>query len=251
MTPILIGWMNYMIYQTILTGRHTIEEIDAIASAHLPFERTNYGNPEKFRAWHAIWNWILCIGRQRVSSETKIDMLISFVRDLVHPTYVKEVEKILLTKGITADLSSIEDKLSKKIENPQTSTVDTPYFHSKIQEFVREEKGIYIKVLLRSIKYYEKECQNKAGTEIAGVPLFREFLLNPEDHTLQFSEGDETLNTSLKIGLGLFSRGLWTGIRHPLHHNDIRLSDEDCLCILGLISYLLKQLDKMEKFDIV
>lgn len=128
-------------------------------------------------------------------------------------------------------------------------------FHEKLRDPLLKDffkKGAYTSVLLEAIKSYEHEIREKIklDEDLSGNTLMIK-AFSQDEGLLRFKYPKHTKSEASKIsGIGFLSGGLFKSIRNPMaHEKKFNVSKDECLEILGLISYLFRRLDEMEKIE--
>ncbi|MEZ7821113.1 MAG: TIGR02391 family protein [Patescibacteria group bacterium] len=106
----------------------------------------------------------------------------------------------------------------------------------------------YFHAVLEATKLYHNMVQKKSGLKKDGQDLMMQAF--GESGILKITNCSTDTEKNFEEGIKFLSAGLMRALRNPTAHEkkmDWDIDKEDCLNILGLISYLLKQLNKINK----
>jgi uncharacterized protein (TIGR02391 family) len=105
--------------------------------------------------------------------------------------------------------------------------------------------GHYFHAVFEAAKIYHKTVQRKSGCEKDGQALMLEVWST--NGTLKVTQCQSETDRNVQDGLGFLSAGLMRAIRNPTAHEPAHewpISEQDCLDILGFISFLMRKCDE-------
>lgn len=224
----------------------TINEINRLAGAIFRFQRESFPN-EAITSERAklIYDWILSLAKQEMNPEKRNQLLIRFCHDLTtdqNYNIRKEVDNILVSAGI----SQVE---VNKEDYTQFLARD---FHSEIYKhckdlFLQEN---YFHAVFEACKIYNYYVKEKAQSSKDGATLMLD-VWGCDKGVLKITSCATQSDKDVQDGIKFLSAGLMQAIRNPTAHEPAifwPINKKDCLDILGLISFLFRQLDNAVYF---
>ncbi len=220
-----------------------VNEINRLAGAIFRFQRESFPN-EAITSQRAqlIHDWILSLARQEMNPEERDQLLIRFCRSLATDQNRKDVDKILVSAGVSQEAVNKEDyTLFLKRD-----------FHPEIIRHCKELflQRNYFHAVFEACKAYNHCVKQKAQSVKDGAPLMLD-VWGCDKGVLKITPCSSQTDKDVQDGIKFLSAGLMQAIRNPTAHEPAILwpiSKQDCLDILGLISFLFRQLDKAVYF---
>ncbi|MFN4196460.1 MAG: TIGR02391 family protein, partial [Caldimicrobium sp.] len=214
----------------------SINEINRAADSVFDFEVESFPNENITSARaQTIYDWILTLAKQPINDDKKIDSLKKFLKLITPEDKLGKVEEILKEAGLNL---SIEDEISEFYSRK---------FHPLIYQHclnLYKQKN-YFHAVFEAVKIYNKHVKEKSQSQKDGSQLMME-VWGPEG-VLKVTKCETQTERDFQNGIKFLSAGLMQAIRNPTAHEPAfnwPLSKEDCLDLLHLVSYLLRQLDK-------
>jgi uncharacterized protein (TIGR02391 family) len=221
----------------------SVNEINRLAGAIFRFQRESFPN-EAITSQRAqlIHDWILSLARQEMNPEERNQLLIRFCHSLSPDQNRKDVDKILFSVFIPQEAVNRE-------EYTQFLTRD---FHPEIIEHCKELflQGNYFHAVFESCKAYNVCVRQKAQSVKDGASLMLD-VWGCDKGVLKITPCSSQTDKDVQDGIKFLTAGLMQAIRNPTAHEPAILwpiSKQDCLDILGLVSFLFRQLDKAMYF---
>lgn len=238
--------MNYQLIAVqvgdLLKNSTTLKETDRLASAIFRFQRDSFPN-EAITSQRAqlMYDWILSLARQEMSPQERNQLLIQFCRSLATDQNRKAVDEVLIRAGIPPEAIKGEDYalfLARK-------------FHPEISKHCEELflQGDYFHAVFEACKAYNFCVKHKARSAKDGTQLMLD-VWGCDKGVLKITPCASQTDKDVQDGIKFLSAGLMQAIRNPTAHEPAILwpiSKQDCLDILGLVSFLFRQLDKAER----
>ena len=239
--------MNYRLIAIqvgdLLKYSTTINEINRLAGAIFPFRCESFPN-ESITSQRAqlIHDWILSLAKQRMNPDERTRLLIHFCHSLASDEQRKDVDKILVNAGIPKETIYRQDY----------TLFLTRDFHSEIVKHCKDLflQGNYFHAVFEACKAYNRLVKLKARSMKDGSPLLLE-VWGCDKGVLKITSCETQTDRDVQDGIKFLSAGLMQAVRNPTAHEPAILwpiGKQDCLDILGLISFLLRQLDKAVYF---
>jgi len=239
--------MNYRLIAVqigdLLKYSTSVNEINRLAGAIFRFQRQSFPN-EAITSQRAqlIHDWILSLARQEMNPEERNQLLIRFCHSLATDQNRKDVGKILVSAGISQEAVNREDYTLFLARD----------FHPEIIKHCRELflQGNYFHAVFEACKAYNLCVKQKAQSTKDGAPLMLD-VWGCNKGVLKITACATQTDRDVQDGIKFLSAGLMQAIRNPTAHEPAILwpiSKQDCLDILGLISFLFRQLDKAVYF---
>jgi len=138
------------------------------------------------------------------------------------------------------------------IDKESNSEFLSRHFHKEINKHCRTlfVQGHYFHSVFEACKVYNKAVQEKAQSPKDGQPLMLE-VWGPEKGVLKITPCQTETDRNVQDGVKFLSAGLMQAIRNPTAHEpalDWPIKKQDCLDLLGFISFLFRQLDEAVYF---
>ncbi len=240
-------YMNYRLIAVqigdLLKYSTSINEINRLGGAIFRFQREGFGN-ESITSQRAllIHDWILTLARQEMNPEERNQLLIRFCHSLASDNIRKQVDTILINAGITPEVINRQD---------YTLFIGRD-FHPEVVKHCRDLflQGNYFHAVFEGCKAYNLLVKQKAQNSKDGASLMLE-VWGFEKCVLIITPCASQTDKDVLDGIKFLSAGLMQAIRNPTAHEPAiqwPISKQDCLDILGLISFLFKQLERAVYF---
>jgi len=239
--------MNYRLIAVqisdLLKYSTSVNEINRLAGAIFRFERDSFPNgaitSQRARLIH---DWILSLARQKMKAEERNQLLIQFCHSLATDQDRKEIDDILVRAGISKGAVNRED---------YSLFLDRD-FHPEIIKNCKELflQGNYFHAVFEACKAYNLCVKQKAQSEKDGAQLMLD-VWGCDKGVLKITSCTSQTDKDVQDGIKFLSAGLMRAIRNPTAHEPAILwpiGKQDCLDILGLISFLFRQFDKAVYF---
>lgn len=235
--------MNYRLIAVqvgdLLKNSTSVNEINRLAGAIFHFQRESFPN-EAITSQRAqlIYEWILSLARQEMNPEERNQLLIRFCHSLANDQTRKDVDEILISAGISLELVKREDY----------TLFLTREFHPEIIKHCEKLflQGNYFHAVFEACKAYNLSVRQKAQSVKDGASLMLD-VWGCDKGVLKITPCSSQTDKDVQDGIKFLSAGLMEAIRNPTAHEPAILwpiSKQDCLDILGLVSFLFRQLDK-------
>ncbi|RBP79100.1 TIGR02391 family protein [Marinomonas rhizomae] len=235
--------MNYRLIAIevgdLLKYDQTINKIDRVGQAIFPFDKECFPNDSitSSRA-KIVYDWILSLAKYRIENEKRNELLISFCRKLCSGSHDYELERILESNGLN----------STSVNREIISNFMSHSFHAEIVLHSKKLfiQGHYFHAVFEACKVYNKKVQEKAQSEKDGQNLMLD-VWGADNGVLKITPCQTETDRNTQNGIKFLSAGLMQAIRNPTAHEpaiDWPVNKQDCLDLLGFLSYLFRQLDK-------
>ena len=216
----------------------TVNQINRIAQAIFQFPQETFPNDSitSLRA-KTIHDWILTLAKQRMDPSERNNKLISFCRQICPQQLHEALDKILESSG--ASNSSINKELLAEFSSRSFHAEITK--HSKVLFL----QGHYFHAIFEACKVYNKQVQAKSMSLKDGQALMLD-VWGADSGVLKITPCQSETDKNTQNGIKFLSAGLMQAIRNPTAHEpaiDWPINKQDCLDLLGFISYLFRQLD--------
>lgn len=187
-----------------------------------------------------IYDCVLSLAKQKMTNDERNKMLCSFL-DLIVPSNHKDsVDAILHKAGILNQAADSTEFLRRKFHHLVTT-------HCK-KLFL---EGNYFHAVFEASKVYNSPVKEKSKSLKDGQALMLE-VWAPDKGVLKLTNCVTETDKNVQDGVKFLSAGLMSAIRNPTAHEPALtwpIDKDDCLEILGFISYLFRQLDKAVYYD--
>jgi uncharacterized protein (TIGR02391 family) len=239
--------MNYKLVAVevgdLLKYDTSVNQINRIGQALFRFQRENFPNDSitSVRA-KTIHDWILSLAKQQMENDKRNDLLVTFCRQICPEQFSREIESILDKAGISSTSVSREAlaEFMGRAFHPEIIK------HSKIL-FLQSH---YFHAVFEACKVYNKLVRSKSLSQKDGQALMLE-VWGADNGVLKITPCQTDTDKNTQNGIKFLSAGLMQAIRNPTAHEpaiDWPVSKQDCLDLLGFLSFLFRQLDKAVYF---
>ncbi|MCX7095148.1 MAG: TIGR02391 family protein [Methylobacter sp.] len=221
----------------------SVNQINRIGQAIFRFQKENFPNDSitSVRA-RTIHDWILSLAKQNMESEKRNELLVSFCRQICPEQFLSVVESVLEKAGIN----------STAVNREALAEFMGQVFHPEI---IKHCKTLYLQshyfhAVFEACKVYNKQVQLKAQSQKDGQSLMLE-VWSADNGVLKITPCQTETDKNTQNGVKFLSAGLMQAIRNPTAHEpaiDWPVSKQDCLDLLGFLSFLFRQLDKAVYF---
>ena len=222
----------------------TVNEVNRLAGAIFRFQRESFPN-ESITSQRAklVHDWTLSLTKQPMEMESRASLLIDFYHKLATDEHRSAVDKILASAGFPARLVNREryGSFSARNYHPQVVT------HSR-DLFVQ---GNFFHAVFESAKSYNKAVRLKAESDKDGRDLMLA-VWGCEKGVLKLTPCQSDTDRNVQDGVKFLSAGLMQAIRNPTAHEpavDWSIQEQDCLDVLGFVSFLFRQLDNAIRYE--
>lgn len=175
---------------------------------------------------------------ESITDQEKIEKMVILLENIADKLDIATINKILVKGGYDVPLPEPDDSLASISVNSMHQQVV-----ANCAKFFKQ--GHYFTCVNEACKAYNKAVQQKSGSEKDGNDLM--FTVLGNKGKLRFNAGiTETEKNELE-GFQFLSAGIMKMFRNPTSHETAllgKISKQDCLEILGIISYMFRQLDK-------
>jgi uncharacterized protein (TIGR02391 family) len=225
-----------------LKSSTTMNEIGRAAQSVFPFGCDTFPN-ESITSVRAkkIHDWVLSLARQSMTESERDDQLIRFLELLAVSDEDRSLIADVLKKAGLQKQNLGKNREKKRIFYERS-------FHPEIclhcSELFCEDH--YFHAVFEAAKIYHKAVQIKSKSEKDGQALMLH-VWNPEKGTLKVTRCESETDRNVQEGLGFLSTGLMRAVRNPTAHEPAHewpISEQDCLEILGFISFLMRKCDE-------
>jgi uncharacterized protein (TIGR02391 family) len=216
----------------------TVNEIGRAASALFRFSRESFPH-ESITSQRAqlIYDWLLTLAKQRMTDDEREALISRFCLAISPQAHLSAVERILTEGGVGAAAAGREQRaaLASRGLHPDVVLHAGKYFlqHN------------YFHAVFEASKAYNKAVREKAGSTKDGQDLMLS-VWGCEKGVLKATPCVTETDRNVQDGIKFLSAGLMAAIRNPTAHEpavDWPIGRDDCLDILGLISFLYRKLD--------
>lgn len=212
--------------------------IGRMATAVFRFPKDSFPNESitSVRA-KAIYDWILTLASQQMSSELRDKQLAEFCLGIADDEHRDRVEGILLANGVSPSVVNKEniEALVGRDLHPEVVR------HARML-FVQ---GHFFHAVFEAAKAYHKRVQEKAQSSRDGQDLMLA-AWGCEKGVLKITPCESETDRNVQDGIKFLSAGLMRAIRNPTAHEpavEWPISRADCLDILSFLSFLFRKLD--------
>ncbi len=214
----------------------SVGEIDRAAQSVFSFECETFPN-ESITSVRAkrIHDWVLSLAKQPMTESKRDEQVTLFLELLATADEDRSrIDEILNRAGIHNRIPERNKVLYEKALHPE--------IYSHCSELFCD--GHYFHAVFEAAKIYHKAVQRKSGCEKDGQALMLEVWSTKG--TLKVTQCQSETDKNVQEGLGFLSAGLMRAIRNPTSHEPAHewpISEQDCLDILGFISFLMRKCD--------
>jgi len=215
----------------------TINEIDRAAQSVFSFECKTFPN-ETITSERAqkIYDWVQSLLQQSMTEYERDDQVIRFLELLtVSDEDIVRIDEILNMADIYKQIPENNKMFYERSFHPEICSHCSELFY----------EANYFHAVLEAAKIYHKAVQIKSKSEKDGQKLMLE-VWSPRRGTLKITKCETETDKNVQEGLGFLSAGLMRAVRNPTAHEPAHewpISEQDCLEILGFISFLMRKLD--------
>lgn len=221
-----------------LKSSTTMNEIDRAAQSVFSFGCDTFPN-ESITSVRAkkIHDWVMSLARQSMTEPERDEQLIRFLELLA----ASDEDRSLIAEMLRKTGLQKQNLKKRRIFYERS-------FHPEICRHCSElfYEGHYFHAVFEAAKIYHKTVQIKSKIEKDGQALMLH-VWNPEKGTLKVTRCESETDRNVQEGLGFLSAGLMRAVRNPTAHEPAHewpISEQDCLEILGFISFLMRKCDE-------
>lgn len=221
----------------------SVNQINRIGQAIFRFTKETFPNDSitSVRAQN-IHDWILSLAKQKMENDKRNELLISFCHQIAPDQFIDPIDKILekaQIKSATINKEMLADFTNRSfhaeiIKHCKTLFLQSHYFHA----------------VFEACKVYNKQVQLKAQSQKDGQALMLD-VWGSDNGVLKITPCQTETDKNTQNGIKFLSAGLMQAIRNPTAHEpaiDWPVSKQDCLDLLGFLSFLFRQLDNAVYF---
>lgn len=222
----------------LFKNHSTLNEIGRMAGATFAFSRDTFPNESitSSRA-KAVYDWILTLANQRMDSDARNHLLISFARSVGAESHRAEVDRILEESGVRGST----------LDRDAVSEFSTRGFHPEVIRHARQlfVDGHFFHAVFEVAKAYNNLVREKSRSTRDGTALMLE-VWGWEKGVLKVTACRTHTDKDVQDGIKFLSAGLMQAVRNPTSHEpavEWPITKVDCLDLLGFMSFLLRKLD--------
>ncbi len=179
----------------------------------------------------------MSLGKQEMVEEERAKLISQFCLAISPEANKAAVEQILVEGGIAEALATRAERAAFLNRG----------FHAEV---VRHSRTLYLQrnyfhAVFEASKAYNKAVREKAGSAKDGQDLMLA-VWSCEKGVLKITACRTETDRNVQDGIKFLSAGLMAAIRNPTAHEpavEWPISREDCLDILGFVSFLFRKLD--------
>ena len=222
----------------------SLNEIDRVASGLFRFRREDFPSDgiTSSRA-QRMYDWILSLAKLEMNSEERNRLLGAFCTKLAGTDHRSEVDSILRSNGAihtSADRTADVEFTSRNL-------------HAEIHRHSRAlySQGNYFHAVFEAAKAFNKAVREKARSDKDGQALMLA-AWGCHGGVLKITRCETETDRNVQDGIKFLSAGLMQAIRNPTAHEpavDWPISKQECLEILGFLSFLFRKLDDAVYFS--
>lgn len=216
----------------------SINEINRVASAVFRFSRESFPTDSiTSQRAQLIYDWLLSLARQRIESDQRDGLLVSFCRNLASPGQLDAVLRVLSDNGVALPITNAEGykEFHARAFHPEVVRHSRSYFLERN----------YFHAIFEACKAYNRAVQLKSQSTKDGEQLMLA-VWGFEHGVLKITPCQSKTDENIQEGVKFMSAGVMRAARNPPAHEtalDWPVKKEDCLDILSLLSFLFRQLD--------
>jgi len=221
-------------------GQYTMEHFAQCWYSLYDFPVISHADPIYMRGRLAdLYDLIMTIANlPSINDEEKEDKILALLKAITGGYNQNFVEQVFHDGGYEPDLP---------IKESSKGGVLSPRFHKVVIQNCSDyfKDGHFTACVNEACKAYNKAVQLKCGSNRDGQDLM--FWAYGKDGNLRINKYESESEVNEQEGIKFLSGGLIRGFRNPTAHElkvDWKISKDDCLEILSMVSYLFKQLDK-------
>ncbi|MCB9915237.1 MAG: TIGR02391 family protein [Planctomycetes bacterium] len=212
--------------------------IGRMGAAVFSFTRDSFPNDSitSVRA-RAVYDWVLTLARQKLPADVRDKRLAEFCVGIAGDEHRGEVERILLTNGVSPSIVNKENH----------EALIGRDLHPEVVRHARElfVQGHFFHAVFEAAKAYNKRVREKAQSSKDGQDLMLA-VWGCEKGVLKISACESETDHNVQDGVKFLSAGLMRAIRNPTAHEPAAewpISRADSLDILSFLSFLFRKLD--------
>ena len=216
----------------------SVNQINRIGQAILGIKQESFVNDSitSVRA-QTVHDWILSLAKNKMESTKRTELLISFCRQICPDEHIEALEKILENAGLNS--SAVNKELLSEFMSRS--------YHPEIIKHAKKLflQGHYFHAIFEACKVYNKLVQSKSVSLKDGQALMLD-VWGADNGVLKITPCQTETDKNTQNGIKFLSAGLMQAIRNPTAHEpaiDWPINKQDCLDLLGFVSYLFRQLD--------
>jgi uncharacterized protein (TIGR02391 family) len=216
----------------------TLNDIDRAASALFRFQKESFPHHAiTSQRAQLVYDWLLSLAKQRMADEERQTLITRFCLAISPDSHRPTIERILTDGGIVSTTAGREQRAALASRNLHSAVV----LHAG-KYFLQHN---YFHAVFEASKAYNKAVQEKAVINKDGQDLMLA-AWGCEKGVLKVTPCATDTDRNVQDGIKFLSAGLMAAIRNPTAHEpavDWPIGRDDCLDILGLLSFLYRKLD--------
>lgn len=240
--------MNYRLIATevgdLIKYESTVNEILRVANALFQFRIEEFPNDAitSVRA-QTVYNAVLSLAKQKMNSEERNQLLVTFCKRITRGDHQSKLLEIL--NGCLGISQNAEQEAHNEFINRG--------FHPTVIEHCKKlfAQENYFHAVFEACKVYNKLVQAKANSTSDGEGLMMT-VWGWEKGVLKLTPCKTDTDKNVQDGIKFLSAGLMRAIRNPTAHEPALhwpINKQDCLDMLGFMSFLFRQLDRVIYFE--
>jgi len=220
----------------------SINEINRAGKAIFPFTCDDFPNDSiTSQRAQITFNWIMTAGKTKMDNGKRMDLLRQFC-ETITPVDKREALEDILARCFGR--SGQQDQLRHEFERR--------CFHQQIHAHSKKLfcQGNFFHAVFEACKVYNKEVKTKAQSRKDGADLMLA-VWGPDTGCLKITPCQTETDRNVQDGIKFLSAGLMRAVRNPTSHEPAihwPISKQDCLDLLGFLSFLFRQLDMATYF---
>lgn len=221
-----------------------VNEINRAGKAIFPFQCDRFPNDAitSSRA-QLVYDWIMTAGKTKMENAKRMDLLRQFCEAIT------PIDKHEALRGILARClgqGGQQDLLRQEF--------DQRAFHPQIHAHAKKlfGQGNYFHAVFEACKAYNKEVRLKAQSNRDGADLMLA-VWGSDNGCLKITACRTETDKNVQDGVKFLSAGLMRAVRNPTAHEPAihwPIKKQDCLDLLGFVSFLFRQLDVATYFPV-
>jgi uncharacterized protein (TIGR02391 family) len=215
----------------------SINEINRAGGAVFPFRSDRFPNDAiTSQRAQLVYDWIMTAGRTPMEGQKRIDLLRQFC-DTITPADKREALADIFARCLGQ--SGQQDLLRQEFEQRG--------FHQQIHAHAKKLfcQANFFHAVFEACKAYNKEVRTKSQSTKDGADLMLA-VWGPDTGCLKITPCQTETDKNVQDGVKFLSAGLMRAVRNPTSHEPAihwPISKQDCLDLLGFVSFLFRQLD--------
>jgi len=223
----------------------SVNEINRIGQSILMVSKEDFPNSAitSVRA-QALYSWVLSLAKTTMEDSERVKRLVNFCLELTPESEKGETIKFLERNNCPYNLIYKDglDDFSKR------------NFHGVIVTHSQKLflQGNYFHAVFETVKTYNKLVKEKSLSDKDGQALMLS-VWGLDSGVLKITAGTSQTDKDYHDGIKFIAGGLMSAIRNPTAHEPAinwPIEKQDCLDILSIVSFLLRQLDKAVYFKL-